>query len=285
LTEPKTERETDAARHNLTEIKKPMNAKLERITPETAAVMLQLNKNNRPVSTRQVKALASEIKEGRWQVNGDTIAFSADRLIDGQHRLMAIIESGIPVTTFVVRGVTSESFLTKDTGKKRRTSDALAISGVINSIAVAAAIKQVWMYSKTGILSNSGLTPSTSVLAEFFEQNSSIVKSVNLVGKKTKLVHNSLLTALHYLFAQKDQLEADQFVNDLIYGANLDPSDPVFMLRCRLVDNFSSTLKLPYYCIGALIIKAWNLRREGKTVKRLVFKSTGEGAEDYPVIK
>lgn len=262
-----------------------MNAKLERITPETAAVMLQLNKNNRPVSTRQVRALASEIKEGRWQINGDTIAFSADRLIDGQHRLMAIIESGIPVTTFVVRGITSESFLTKDTGKKRRTSDALAISGVLNSIAVAAAIKQVWIYSKTGILSNSGLTPSTSVLAEFFEQNSSIVKSVNLVGKKTKLVHNSLLTALHYLFTQKDQGEADQFVNDLIYGANLDPSDPVFMLRCRLVDNFSSTLKLPYYCVGALIIKAWNLRREGKTVKRLVFKSAGEGAEDYPVIK
>lgn len=262
-----------------------MNAKLERITPETAAVMLQLNKNNRPVSTRQVKALAKEIKEGRWQINGDTITFADDRLVDGQHRLMAIIESGIPITTFVVRGVASESFLTKDSGRKRTPGDALAISGVINSLSVAAAIKQVWIYSKTGILDTTGSAPSTSVLIEFFEQNTSIVKSVQLVGKKTKLVHNSLLTALHYLFTQKDQSAADQFVNDLIYGANLDPSDPVFMLRSRLVDNFSSTLKLPYYSLGALIIKAWNLRREGKTVKRLVFKSTGEGAEDYPIIK
>ena len=90
-----------------------MNAKLERITPETAASMLQLNTGNRPVVAKHVTAIAREITEGRWQINGDTVCFSDDRLVDGQHRLMAIIKAGIPIQTFVVRGISSESFITK----------------------------------------------------------------------------------------------------------------------------------------------------------------------------
>jgi hypothetical protein len=262
-----------------------MNAKLERITPETAAEMLQLNKNNRPASTTAVKFLAREIKEGRWQVNGDTITFAEDRLVDGQHRLMAVIESGIPISTFVVRGVPSESFLTKDSGRKRSAADALAINGVTWSKYVAAALKQVWIYSKTGKLDQTSLSPSTSILVEFYEQNPEIIRSVQLITTKNKFVPNSLMMALHYLFSQKDQDAADQFMNDLIGGANLDSFDPVFLLRNRLLENFSSTFKLPFYSLGALIIKAWNVRREGKTIKRLAFKSTGEGAEAYPVIK
>jgi hypothetical protein len=262
-----------------------MNAKLERITPETAAEMLKLNKNNRPTSTTSVKFLAREIREGRWQVNGDTITFAEDRLVDGQHRLMAVIESGIPISTFVVRGVPSESFLTKDSGRKRSAADALAINGVTWSKYVSAATKQVWLYSKTGKLDSTGLSPSTSILVEFYEQNTGISRSTQLIGAKNKLVQNSLLIALHYLFSQKDQDAADQFMNDLIMGANLDSSDSVFLLRNRLLENFSSTFKMPFYSMGALIIKAWNMRRDGKTVKRLTFKSTGEGAEDYPVIK
>ena len=262
-----------------------MNAKLERITPESAAEMLQLNKNNRPASATSVKFLAREIREGRWQVNGDTITFADDRLIDGQHRLMAVIESGIPISTFVVRGVPSESFLTKDSGRKRGAADALAIIGVNYSNSVAASLKQVWLYYKTGKLDNTGIAPSTSILIEFYEKHTGITRSVQLIKTRTNLVQNSLLSALHYLFSQKDQDAADQFMNDLCTGANLDPYDPVFLLRKRLLENLSSTLKIPFYSLGALIIKAWNARREGKTAKRITFKSTGSGEEDYPVIK
>lgn len=262
-----------------------MNAKLERITPETAAEMLKLNKNNRPASPTLVKFLTREIKEGRWQINGDTITFADDRLVDGQHRLMAVIESGMPISTFVVRGVASESFLTKDSGRKRSSSDALAIIGINYPHSVAAAIKQVWLYSKTGKLDNHGMAPSTSILIEFYEKHTGITRSVQLIKNKTNLAQGSLLSALHYLFSQKDQDAADKFMNDLCSGANLDSHDPVFLLRKRLLENLSSTLKIPFYSLSALIIKAWNARREGKTAKRITFNATGGGGEDYPVMK
>jgi hypothetical protein len=258
-----------------------MNAKLERITPETAAVMLQLNKDNRPVSTRQVKALAHEIKEGRWQINGDTIAFSADRLIDGQHRLMAIIESGIPVTTFVVRGIASESFLTKDTGNKRKTSDAMAILGVPWAKAVASAALKVWQYNTTKKIGGARRSPSTSELMELYEQHPDILRSVQFVGNKHRIIQQSVAASLHYLFSRGDQDVADKFMQDVLIGANLEPEDPVFLLRQRLVDNVASKSKLPYPYVAALVIKAWNLRREGKTAKQLKCNAD----EAFPIIK
>jgi hypothetical protein len=282
LTNGKTKRETPAHDgRNLTEAKKPMNAKLERITPETAAVMLQLNKDNRPVNTRHVKSLAREIKEGRWQVNGDTIAFATDRLVDGQHRLMAIIESGTPVETFVVRGVSSESFLTKDAGKRRRTSDAMAIAGIVYSNDVAAATLKVWLYVKYGKIGSVYAQPSTSELMEFYEQNTGILKSVQFVGRKSRIMTPSLCAALHYLFSGKHQEMADRFTEDMMTGADLGKENPIFLLRQRLLENITSKSKLPQSYIAALAIKAWNFVRDGKSTKQLRFLSD----EAYPVIK
>lgn len=258
-----------------------MNAKLERITPETAAVMLQLNKNNRPVNTRHVKSLAREIQEGRWQVNGDTIAFSSDRLVDGQHRLMAIIESGIPVTTFVVRGVASESFLTKDSGKRRKTCDAMAINGVPWANSVAAVCLKVWQYFDGGRIGTMNKSPSTSELMEIYEQHPDIQRSVQMISTKQRIITPSLIASLHYLFSRHDQDAADKFLQDVLTGASLGPEDPVFLLRQRLVDNVASKSKLSYSYVAALVIKAWNLRREGKTAKQLKCNAD----EAFPIIK
>ena len=95
-----------------------MQARIETITPEKASGYLKKNKNNRAVSAPLVSRMAREMREGLWAENGETIVFNGDgRLLDGQHRLMAVVESGETIRSLVVTRVPATAFQTIDTGK------------------------------------------------------------------------------------------------------------------------------------------------------------------------
>ena len=67
------------------------NAKIVDITPEMAREYLEKNSHNRRLSERSVRNLATAIKNGEWQVNGEAIKVDKEgNLLDGQHRLSAI---------------------------------------------------------------------------------------------------------------------------------------------------------------------------------------------------
>ena len=112
----------------------------ETIDPNKARVYLEGNDNNRPLSAKHVEYLAGEIRNDRWQMNGETIKFNGSRLLDGQHRLHAIIKAGRPITTVVARGLDSETFHTIDSGKKRSAADTLSVAGERSSTRIAAAL-------------------------------------------------------------------------------------------------------------------------------------------------
>lgn len=104
--------------------------KLMLITPEVAAVMLQSNKGNRRLRPAFVKYLAEQIRRGEWHRTTDAIGIRVDgRIANGQHRLAAIVEAGIPAEAWVIEGVTDAEFMVLDNGIKRGAADALQISG------------------------------------------------------------------------------------------------------------------------------------------------------------
>jgi len=108
-----------------------MQINQEIITPQLAEAYLSVNSVNRPVRSRHVKRLAHDIKSGNFQTTHQGIAFNSDgRLVDGQHRLSAIVEAGEPVPMIVARGVTADSAigLQVDVGAVRSTSDVLGVS-------------------------------------------------------------------------------------------------------------------------------------------------------------
>lgn len=105
---------------------------LETITPEMAEKYLEQNAVNRKVSNASVDKYAKDIQSGEFQVNGETIVFDAlGRLKDGQHRLLAIIKTGIAVQILVVRGIDPlvNNF---DIGKNRSIKDIIDMDGVVN---------------------------------------------------------------------------------------------------------------------------------------------------------
>ena len=87
-----------------------IHAEMEMITPQIASEYLAKNTNNyRVLSKSKVDSYAEDMKSGNWQENGEGIAFSEDgTLKDGQHRLQAIIRSGVTIPMLVVRGVASD---------------------------------------------------------------------------------------------------------------------------------------------------------------------------------
>lgn len=102
----------------------------EVFTPEAAsAVIANQNNGNRRVRRWWVEALAQSMKRGKFITTHQGVAFtSSGRLIDGQHRLMAIIASEIPQTLLVVRNLPEEAFSYIDIGVKRSTPDVTGLS-------------------------------------------------------------------------------------------------------------------------------------------------------------
>lgn len=103
---------------------------VETITPAKAREYLKQNTNNyRRMSRSTVRSYAEDIKNGRWELNGETIVFGKNGILkDGQHRLAAIVLANKPVDILVVRGVENEVDKI-DIGKKRTDVDILNAEG------------------------------------------------------------------------------------------------------------------------------------------------------------
>ncbi len=107
---------------------KKIESAYESIGPELAEQYLLLNRCNRPVSESRVAEWAEEMKRGDWQVTHQGIAFDTDgNMIDGQHRLLAIIRSGTTQRLMVTYNLAPEAFLVIDDGGARTSKDLFSV--------------------------------------------------------------------------------------------------------------------------------------------------------------
>jgi hypothetical protein len=116
----------DAIRPDLeSEDDSPMYTITEYITPERAQFYLEKNKTNRKVSWAAVGALAYDMATGAFVMTEQGIAFDANGgLVDGQHRLHAIIRSGRAQTMRVTFNAPSIE-APRDRGRIRAIGDFL----------------------------------------------------------------------------------------------------------------------------------------------------------------
>jgi len=103
----------------------------EMVTPAMAMDWLDhANTSNRKVSEPHVQRLARDMASGEWKLTHEGIAFDPSGiLIDGQHRLWAVVMSETPVEMHVWRSVTREALMAIDCGRARTLGDMLRLSG------------------------------------------------------------------------------------------------------------------------------------------------------------
>lgn len=113
-----------------------MRQKTVKVTPRMAEAWLQKNVVNRPLRATVVDTYANAMRRGEWLCSPEGIAFdSAGNLQNGQHRLNAVIQSGITAEMVVWEDVPPEVFNCTDTGLKRSVGDVLGVNCQVSSIA------------------------------------------------------------------------------------------------------------------------------------------------------
>ena len=104
--------------------------KQEVVTPEVASQYLRANIVNRKLRPTVVKRYEEEMRQNSWTLTSDAIAFDEDgNLIQGQHRLNAVVKTGLAQVFWVARNMPNDSRQNLDSGSKRELHDRLTIAG------------------------------------------------------------------------------------------------------------------------------------------------------------
>lgn len=232
------------------------------VTPELAAMMLEKNTHNRVITRSHVEQLAAQMSAETFRDTPQPISFDRNgRLLDGQHRLMAIIESGADVKLRVFFGEDPDIFSVMDTGRKRTAGDTLSIIGVENASNMAALIRCELAISR-GVLSRTGGFPistqdvlTTMSSPEFAFAQDAVRLQKSLVRSAGVLKTNAGFgVAMLRILRVNDQQIVRLFVEKITHGLNISsPSDPVARLRSRMMTPITNTVET-----AAITIKVWN---------------------------
>lgn len=128
IAEDRFEEPTD---EEISELFPGVSARIELIGPRKASEALKGMAPNRKTSgSNRVAEYARAMKENRWYLSQPVIYDKSGRLIDGQHRYLAVIASGKQVFFWVIRGADEEVMAVLDSGKPRSVHDSIQIAGV-----------------------------------------------------------------------------------------------------------------------------------------------------------
>jgi hypothetical protein len=243
---------------------------VQTITPEDATRWLKSNKHNRPVRAAHVKFLASQITSGQWQLNGQAIIVSEnDDILDGQHRLFAIVEAGIPIKSLVIYGISFDAFKTIDTGSVRTGADALALwhpeANRHDSKSVASAVK--WCLRMEKKFFGSVTKISNTDVLQYVSKHKSLwrfAQTISSYPQSARPLSIAMGVALYEIFSRKDESAADEFIRALFTGEGLTSKDPEYVVRNLLIKDANRNARYPTEIRMKMVCKAWNLRRRGR---------------------
>lgn len=281
--------------HDSHSFKKSMVFPNASITPEVAQEIMRLNDNNRPIRSVLVEQYAKEMTKGEWHFNGDNIRISkTGRLLDGQHRLLAVIKSGTTQVWNVVTGLNDEVFDVIDIGRGRSAGDSVSVMGYKNANVLAGSVKLILAYNggvlrraaQGGAGSDKFTNQDVVDYIETLADKDLLQEAAGLGNKlayKAKFYSPASYAAFYYLFSKKDRDAANLFLDLLVTGENISKSSysMIYLLRNRLIQNAGSTAKLQALDKYSLMIKAWNAYRKGKEIAQLAWNSNNE---EFPKI-
>ena len=265
------------------------SAKVETIGAQTAKKYLATMGRNRLKRGRLKQRYQDAMRAGQWKLTGESIKFNTKgELIDGQHRLEAVIETGVEITILVCRNVPDDAFMELDTGGMRTPGDILTVQGYDYTSGVAAAIRNITsIYEIEGgaagsTLGHKRVDPET--LLEYAAQyRNELVEAVKAtMTKEAKMVCRppSLFASLYFIFAEHNKKGTAEFFTSLIDGTNLERHGPVYELR-RLLLQFAADKhrKRPAFYKAAITIKAWNAYQTRRDVHSLRYSENEEWPE------
>lgn len=267
--------------------------KIEKVflSPEMASKLLVNNTNNRNLSAGRVTRYTNDIINNRWvEDTGELIKIDTDGgVVDGQHRLTAIIKANKGIYIHIATNVNKNVFDVIDSGKSRSSSDVLKIAGVINASKIAAFIQSYNLFLNTKYRyesANIENSMTSKMILKYYNEKRVFIDEVIKNATGAYLQFQKVWTygdvALFYgLFTTVDKRLGHEFIRELCQGIDVT-NDTIILLRNRLIaDKVNPTNKMVSNHRRALIIKAWNSFYLGKSLKVLKFNAE---VEEFPKI-
>ena len=241
------------------------------ITPDIAAAWLDKNVNNRNRNKRTVDKYARDMASKTWRLTGDAIRFdAAGNLIDGQHRLAACVQSGMPFESIVIYNLNEDVKATIDTGKPRTMADVLTMSGM-HYANVTASIARIMLDEKYGVEDN--VAWSHQDLMGVIDRHPRIHATARAVhtARMPKGIRMPPMGAIVLIGSTllKAENSADAFLEVFRSGIPSGPNCPAHQMRERLLRSSDGATILKRREVWRGIKTAWNLFTQGKTVNRL----------------
>ena len=271
---PKTSSQSKIMQNNpIVTLPETVESQYETITPARAKQFLEKNlENNRNVVKQVVDRYAFDMQQGHWYVElGDPIRFNLDgELIDGQHRLLAIIKSGVTLQMLVTRGLANDTIHAVDSGKGRRPADVLKIRGYKHTPLLGAALRRIAIIKQGPVTATRRYTATRSELVEMAEKHTDLQESCAKV-KAIGGVQPSLVALIHYLGSclLDKGVEADEFMTVFNTGIQTFEGDPAHLFREKLLRERSSPHRAVDNFYLMSFIHVWNHFAERTPVQQL----------------
>ena len=253
--------------------------RIEVFTPAVAKAILDTqNKGNRPIRYRTVDLLVSDMVLGEWQpASADAICFDPEgNLINGQHRLTAVVRSGVSVSMLVGRNIPAESFQVIDRGIKRTNADDVQRMGMPNATNVSSLVGSYLHACSSGSFDpyslahhSRGATKSARI-TEFVKANWDICAEIGNKAPYTKALPEPryiFATLLHMTLSGVPVDEVIAFFKMLNpeFSGDINNNHPARAASRTLLAVKLSRIRLSFGEISEIIIRAFNDAQAGET--------------------
>lgn len=248
------------------------------ITPSIAKQFLEGNVSNRMVNHHVVNQYSADMTKGQWKIDtGEVIKISKSNIIlDGQHRLLAIVKSNVPIYFHVAFDVEDSVFDVLDTGKIRNTTDIFKINGIQKNTLLPSIIMQYnhILANKYYIMQGYDKNTSQNLLKQYHEapefwQNVGRISN-NYYLSFAKILMPSMIGGFYAFFVKSNIDLADSFFSQLCTGSNIT-NNTILLLRNKLIQDKVSVKKMQKLTKIIFIIKTWNAFALNKELKNLRF--------------
>jgi len=249
------------------------------ITPDIAAEWLEhRNKGNRRISAHIVKQYAQAMREGRWMITHQGIAFDATgNLADGQHRLNASVESGVTFQAMVTVGVPRETFSVLDTGWKRQANQLIDHPNRTIIAAAARIVGYIDGLIPKDVPIQGHVAPNkvdNDLIIHIYQQwpeLSSWAAPAQMAPRSTGIIPSAHLAAIAQAARSPYEHLIESWFEGVNTGAGLEAGDPRLTLRNRFIQGAdirghgTARMARSYQ----LIAKAWNYYAQGQSISHL----------------
>lgn len=183
---------------------------------------------------------AVDMRSGAWAETHQGIAFDADgNLIDGQHRIYAIIVAGVPVRIMVTTGLPRrsgriETIDSIDGGRVRSNADKLHMHGVTNANLAAASVTCIAVGVDQSVM---GRTLSYTQANDIFHIYGNYIQdAIHIVNRRNALRKAYIVGPLAFAFAGCSDL-GHELASKLSTLEGLTAKSPISALNKAIEDK------------------------------------------------